>query len=950
MTKLLWLLLFIPTVCLAQKSTVFDAGVNVRLLKDNLVFKNRVTKIMSSDTDSPNSVAKSAGIGSLYMELDTGHWWWKSDSGSSTNWTRLPYGDTGGNLLLAPAGATELIFDLQGGQQYAMGADGSNALYIQSQTAATPSSLFLFSEDGDASDFVNFAIYGSGSPDGANEHFSVLQWDATNIQYELQTGAGGTGAEQDLSIFAGAGNLNQLFLDQSSGNVSIKGSGPSSSLDVNGAIEQSGLELTAKNLLVNGSFEDGASGVFTVTTGQVNDETTNVLYGATAADVDDNTAGSIDIEACVTNAQWEGRQVEVGCYVKSTLSDISLCFNDGTNDDTCNTSYDGSDAWKYVFQRGTPGAGEDMCLHITSPSAGTVELDNCVIKEPEFSTAELADAPKTYTESNGDFTVTGTNWTTGHATIMPYKTGDGQWRATFNIAGSVTPDATNLTLTVSGLTFSNTAGNQAVASNKGSNQSTARTTPNTGDIGIFGAATGGSFRVSGDVELEDKPTWADDLDVNTNVITRAQQDQPTIISDGTTQSILDSTVTKVSFGADYDPDANWDATSDEWTADRSGIVNAKCQVRFEFNATGRREVRIYKNGAVEKINSMDAPDLNQPHVQVDATVNVSKGDTLDCRVLQNSGLGAPGLNIATSGNSTFASFHYVDSKALLAGLEDSNVYLSAYMSASQTITGTETLEIDTIDKDPQGSFNTGTYTYTIPESGNYAAKLGVKFQSNSGAILGEKASCYLYVNGSNVQELIRYEQPASGTGALIYKVHGEFNRFMAQGDQVRVDCDETMTNDISVTGNANLNAATYLQIIKEQSISTGADFVEKFQRKTLGAPLIADANAITWSNLEAGKCYEAFAKVLFESSANSGSGCSILHNGVTLARVQKNPDAGTDTQSQTGAMAAPFIATTTTLELYCSGLAANDSVQGNGTFSETYMNLTEKNCTETSQW
>jgi hypothetical protein len=47
-----------------------------------------------------------------------------------------------------------------------------------------------------------------------------------------------------------------------------------------------------------------------------------------------------------------------------------------------------------------------MCIHITSPSAGTIELDNCVIKEPEFSTAEIANETEEITFNADSSTMT----------------------------------------------------------------------------------------------------------------------------------------------------------------------------------------------------------------------------------------------------------------------------------------------------------------------------------------------------------------------------------------------------------------------------------------------------------------------------------------------------------------------------------------------------------------
>lgn len=140
------------------------------------------------------------------------------------------------NLNLNPGTTGQISFDLDGGQLYNWTLDGANTLALQSKTAATASNLTLFSSDGDATDFAGFNVKGSGAPDGANFHNLSMNWNSTNTQYEMHTGSGGTGNEQNLSLYAGAGNLNQIFLERSTGFVSIRGSGPASELDVNGDI------------------------------------------------------------------------------------------------------------------------------------------------------------------------------------------------------------------------------------------------------------------------------------------------------------------------------------------------------------------------------------------------------------------------------------------------------------------------------------------------------------------------------------------------------------------------------------------------------------------------------------------------------------------------------------------------------------------------------------------
>ena len=54
----------------------------------------------------------------------------------------------------------------------------------------------------------------------------------------------------------------------------------------------------------------------------------------------------------------------------------------------------------------------------------------------------------------GTITITGTNWSTTKAELIPYKTIDGKWRLTGNIGGTLSSPASNIQLTLSGISFS----------------------------------------------------------------------------------------------------------------------------------------------------------------------------------------------------------------------------------------------------------------------------------------------------------------------------------------------------------------------------------------------------------------------------------------------------------------------------------------------------------------
>ena len=111
-------------------------------------------------------------------------------------------------------------------------------------------------------------------------------------------------------------------------------------------------------------------------------------------------------------------------------------------------------------------------------------------------------------------TVAGTNWTTIRAQGLAYADSNGVWRVRFNIEGNLSSDQGSNIISINGVIFKqgvyqgvyasaqDAAGNlRSVYTDTGSNSS---------DINIGTVANTYKFLwLSGDVELESKPTWAD---------------------------------------------------------------------------------------------------------------------------------------------------------------------------------------------------------------------------------------------------------------------------------------------------------------------------------------------------------------------------------------------------------------------------------------------------------
>ena len=130
--------------------------------------------------------------------------------------------------------------------------------------------------------------------------------------------------------------------------------------------------------------------------------------------------------------------------------------------------------------------------------------------EPKFLKQYLGD-------ESGSLDITLTNSVAGlsvvRAAFIPYQTSDGAWRMIFNTEYAVNTNTTN-TLTISGVLFKNVSGfDQSVTVGATADWSRGLATPNTANIIVSAGTTETNWKISGNVELDSKPTWADDFDI-----------------------------------------------------------------------------------------------------------------------------------------------------------------------------------------------------------------------------------------------------------------------------------------------------------------------------------------------------------------------------------------------------------------------------------------------------
>jgi hypothetical protein len=232
------------------------------------------------------------------------------------------------------------------------------------------------------------------------------------------------------------------------------------------------------------------------------------------------TASVTDIPFIATvqnNLTWDGSgftapisgNYEVVGYVKTTATAVGLRATiNGTIGKQIGTSYSGST----MFLTGKVYLTQGQRFSLRGDSTATLSNDS---NFHHIAITRLNGKNDSVLVSNWvpdyqyDLTVSGTGWTTVRAVGVPYKTGNGSYRMKFNIVGTVTSQTSN-TLTVSGVTFKNVSNyDQAVvvlANNAQIGTGYAAASSSTIQINTGSAFT--RWSISGDVELENRPSWA----------------------------------------------------------------------------------------------------------------------------------------------------------------------------------------------------------------------------------------------------------------------------------------------------------------------------------------------------------------------------------------------------------------------------------------------------------
>lgn len=174
-------------------------------------------------TDTPSSYVGEAGN---IVQVNTGETALEFGQDLLTTSTPTFGGIVGTINLDLSATAGNVIIDnsmiVVGDTQPYLFEGQGDVLTIQGQSLATGSFLEIFSKDGDGTDSVGFNIYADGTPGSiVNSEVMAIAYRAADTQFEISSGASGSGTIRDISIFT-EGNTDQLLLE-SNGDIRVGG-------------------------------------------------------------------------------------------------------------------------------------------------------------------------------------------------------------------------------------------------------------------------------------------------------------------------------------------------------------------------------------------------------------------------------------------------------------------------------------------------------------------------------------------------------------------------------------------------------------------------------------------------------------------------------------------------------------------------------------------------------
>ncbi len=446
---------------------------------------------------------------------------------------------------------------------------------------------------------------------------------------------------------------------------------------------------------------------------------------------------------------------------------------------------------QFEFQLSPDSTSYRLIFHVQSTNATAYDLD-MIVKFVETKKNYGVMPDRQYDISSYISGLAG--WVGRRSTAIPYKTMNGNWRLKLTITGDIT-SATSGTLTISGLTFkTSTNFYQAITTvaNSGSMGGWAATIAGTGQITFQYGSSYSSVFISGDVELDSKPTWAIDnypvvLGEDAGLINICAKmylgSASNHTSSGNYQKCVLDTVS-------YDYALGWDSVNKYWVVPETGNYDISAVCTFSSIADTQVIIAtIYVNGSMIASGSAAAVGAAVTSA-AKSLVSVAghpliKGQYVEMYAYQSDSASEAYVTGATN---TFMYIAKRSSPQQIAASEQ--VVAQYYPSTNQSTSGDTVIDFDTKIKDTHNAVSgTGTaWKFTAPISGFYNVSVFIAASSRSW-IAGQTAQITIKKNGSFNRNLFLKSFDAaitsgvwlSGSG-VVYLSKGEYLSASFNGD------------------------------------------------------------------------------------------------------------------------------------------------------------------------
>lgn len=294
---------------------------------------------------------------------------------------------------------------------------------------------------------------------------------------------------------------------------------------------------------------------------------------------------------------------------------------------------------------------------------------------------------------------------------------------------------------------------------------------------------------------------------------------------------------------------------------------------------------------------------------------------------------------------------WANQTAVLSTTEMMNetIKVSATHTSGQTLTSGSTITLtgwNEVD-DTHNAFNASTGIFTAPKT----AKYRIVFRCRADAVSMVQGQLFIptiKLNGSS--EIARSVWYAKYTVVFTDHANIIYDYELSKGDTLEFAVFIQATTPTMVTDPRDNMIS--IEELPDFSVYSVYPDVQKTQVKYLTADATTDTTLsdLTFSNLEVGKWYEINLQGAFARTVTTVDNIQLkaMHNSQQLGTVIASLD---NNSFEVRGVTIKFQAAVSTLTFESASVAANSSVNGNGTTNETFVRLTElSNLQTTTEW